>query len=51
MELYEQLLMEIQDGLQAVRDEQSDFEQVSYIEGFPLRNLFTILLVGWWVKD
>ena len=31
MELYEQLLMEIQDGLQAVRDEQSDFEQVSYI--------------------
>ena len=28
MELYEQLLMEIQDGLQAVRDEQSGLEQV-----------------------
>ena len=28
MELYEQLLMEIQDGLQAVKDEHSGLEQV-----------------------
>ena len=34
MDLYEQLLMEIQDGLQAVRDEQSGLEQVSK-GGFP----------------
>ena len=36
MELYEQLLMEIQDGLQAVRDEQSGIDQVSYIKSLPV---------------
>ena len=30
MELYEQLLMECQDGLQAVRDEQTILEQVGW---------------------
>lgn len=52
MELYEQLLMEIQDGLQAVRDEQSDLEQVRVFSwGICLPYLACCGLVGWWVKD
>ena len=50
MELYEQLLMEIQDGLQAVRDEQSDLEQVNVSPG-EFVYLACCGLVGWWVKD
>lgn len=56
MELYEQLLMEIQDGLQAVRDEQSGLEQVRKNSkgGFPWGGFQFVYYCGLlvcWIKE